>query len=125
MGNRQGHVRQRVGGGGNALGFIAQHIDTVPPGPVAEQALAGVSAQAANTDAGGLAGSQRPGQLLAGQQWRPIDGAGTGLDHQRPQGRIAAFRQHNAVDLAGGGGADDHAQVLRVGDAVQRQQALR
>ena len=50
-------------------------------------------------------------------------GSGTGLDDQGRQRGTAPARQQQSVERARAQGADDHAQVLRVGDLIESQQA--
>ena len=45
--------------------------------------------------------------------------ANTGLDDEWSEGRIATAGPEYSIDIPGGGGKDNHAEILRVGDTVQ------
>ncbi len=65
---------------------------------------------------------ERRGQSFATQQRGAKQRAGAGLDHQRSDIAAAVARQQDALAGTGGSRADQHAEILRIGDAIDGQQ---
>ena len=71
------------------------------------------------------AGPRSPPRRCRAQHRRPERHPGRRLDHQRVDRRDAAAGQQDAVEPGRGRAAQDHADVRRVGDAVQHEHGAR
>jgi hypothetical protein len=119
----QAHVGEGCHLGAHAAALAAQNVNHGPLGLVREHRLLAVGAQGGHGYPPSLALLNGRDGVLAMHDRCPEQRAGGGFDDQWPQCGDAFPRPENAIDAGRSSRTHNHACILRVGDAIEGQQA--